>query len=69
VLRIAYGLAADGLVLNNGMPRNPLRAALLLEMGEGRLPGAYATFEQVLRLLARLARRRGVDRELERRYV
>jgi len=68
-LRIAYGLAADGLVLKNGMPRNPLHAALVLDMGEGRLPGAYATLERVLRLLARVARRRGVDRELERRYV
>jgi hypothetical protein len=66
-LRIAYGLAADGLVLKNGMPRNPLHAALLLDMGEGRLPGAYAVLERVLHLLAR-AHWRGVDRELERRY-
>ena len=31
-LRIVYGLAADGLVRKNGVPRNPLHAALLLEM-------------------------------------
>jgi mannose-6-phosphate isomerase-like protein (cupin superfamily) len=68
-LRVAYGLAADGLVLKNGVPRNPLRAALLLEMGEVRLPGAYAALERVLGLLARVARWRGVDRELERRYI
>jgi mannose-6-phosphate isomerase-like protein (cupin superfamily) len=68
-LRVIYGLAADGRVLRNGMPRNPLHAALLLEMGEVRLPGGYAAAEPILRLLARVARWRGVDRELERRYL
>lgn len=68
-LRVVYGLAADGLVLKNGVPRNPLQAALVLEMGQVRLPGAYAALERILGLLARLARWRGVDRELERRYL
>lgn len=68
-LRLAYRLAADGRVLKNGMPRNPLHAALLLEMGEVRLPGAYAALERVVGLLARIARWRGVDRKLERRYL
>ena len=68
-LRVAYGLAADGLVIKNGLPRNPLHAALLLEMGELRLPGAYAALERVLGLLASVARWRGIDRELERRYL
>ena len=68
-LRIVYGLAADGLVRGNGVPRNPLHAALVLEMGEVRLPGAYAALQRVLGLLARVARWRGVDRELERRYL
>jgi quercetin dioxygenase-like cupin family protein len=68
-LRVAYGLAADGLARGNGLPRNPLHAALLLEMGEVRLPGAYAALERVMGLLARIARWRGVDGELERRYL
>jgi hypothetical protein len=68
-LRVVYGLAADGLVRGNGVPRNPLHAALMLEMGEVRLPGTYAALERVLGLLARVARWRGVDRELERRYL
>jgi hypothetical protein len=38
-------------------------------MGELRLPGPYAALQRVLGLLARVARRRGVDRELERRYL
>jgi len=41
----------------------------LLEMSEMRLPGVYSALEPLLELLARVARRRGVDRELERRYV
>ncbi len=68
-LRVAYGLAADGLVRKNGVPRNPLQAALVLQMGEVRLPSGYAALERVLGLLARVARWRGVDRELKRRYL
>jgi hypothetical protein len=67
-LRVAYGLAADGRVLKNGMPRNPLHAALLLECGDGRLPGVHAILERGLRLLARLARAAGVDRRLQEAY-
>ena len=68
-LRLAYGLAIDGLVLKNGLPRNPLHAALLLEMGGVRLPGAYRALERILGLLVRIARWRGTDRELTRRYL
>ena len=68
-LRVAYGLAADGLVRRNGVPRNPLHAALVLQMGEVRLPGGYAALDRVLGLLAFVARWRGIDRELERRYL
>ena len=68
-LRVVYGLAGDGLVLKNGVPRNPLHAALVLEMGEVRLPGPHAALGRILGLLARLGRWRGVDRELERRYL
>ena len=51
------------------MPRNPLHAALILEWGDGRLPGAYAVLERGLRVLARLARRLGVERRLIARYA
>ena len=68
-LRIAYGLAADGLVRKNGVPRNPLHAALVLQIGDVRLPGGYAALAPALGLLARVARWRGVERELERRYL
>jgi hypothetical protein len=67
-LRVGYALANEGRVLKNGTPRNPLYTALLLEWSEIRLRGVYAALERVLRLSARIARRRGVDRRLARRY-
>ena len=67
-LRVVYGLAADGKVLKNGLPRNPLHTALVLEWGEIRLPGAYAILERGMRVLARVARLAGIDRKLVSRY-
>ncbi len=69
-LRVAYGLAADGRVLADGMPRNVLHTALLLAWGKGRLPGtAYRLLEPLLALLTRLARVTGVERDLVARYA
>jgi quercetin dioxygenase-like cupin family protein len=66
---IGYGLAVDGRTNSKGIPKNPLHLGLLLEMGEMRMPGVYTLLEPLLGLLARVARWRGIDRELERRYV
>lgn len=68
-LRILFGLAADGRVLADGLPRNPLHTAVLLKLGELRLPGAYAALRPLFGLLARIASRSGVERELRRRYL
>ena len=68
-LRVAYGLAADGRALSNGLPRNPLHTVLLLAWAEARLPAAYAAVAPGLGALAWLARRLGVERDLERRYL
>lgn len=68
-LTVAYGLARDDQVRGNGLPRNPLHLALLLEWGEGRVPGIAALLTPVFRLLANEARRRGIDRQLEARYA
>ncbi len=68
-LRVAYGLASDGLSNSKGLPKNLYHTALLFEWGEGRLPGVFALLEPVFGLLARRARRKGIDRELEARYV
>jgi hypothetical protein len=67
-LRVAYGLAADGRSMKNGLPRNPLHTALPFDWGKGRLPGAHAVLEPVFRLLARVARWTGTDRRLIEQY-
>ena len=67
-LRVAYGLAADGRSNPGGMPKNLYHTALLFEWGEGRMPGLFALMEPLFRLLAKRARRKGIDRELEARY-
>jgi quercetin dioxygenase-like cupin family protein len=68
-LRILFGLATDGRVMADGLPRNPLHTAVLLELGELRLPGALGAVRPLFGLLARVARRTGVERELRRRYL
>lgn len=67
-LRIAYGLASDGLANSKGLPKNLYHTALLFEWGEGRLPGIFALLEPLFGFLARRARRKGIDMELEARY-
>lgn len=68
-LRILFGLAADGRVMADGLPRNPLHTAVLLDLGELRLPGALGAMRPLFGLLSRVARRSGVERELRRRYL
>jgi mannose-6-phosphate isomerase-like protein (cupin superfamily) len=68
-LQAGYGLAADGRTNRRSVPKNLLEAAVLLEWSDMQLPGVLTVLERPLRLLARIARRRGVDRRLERRYV
>lgn len=67
-LRVAYGLARDGLVMANGMPRNPLHLALLLRWGGGRLAGPLSVLWHVAGPLAWIAERRGIGDELRARY-
>lgn len=67
-LRVAYGLASDGLSNSKGLPKNPHHTALLFEWGEGRMPGVFALLGPLLGLLARRAKRKGIDRELEAKY-
>lgn len=63
-----YGLARDGRARGDGRPKSLLRTALLIQWTDINLPGVYRWLGPVLRALAGLARRRGIDRELEDRY-
>jgi quercetin dioxygenase-like cupin family protein len=68
-LRIGYGLAADGRTNAAGIPTNMLHLALLLQMGDMELVGPIAMLAPLFKLLARVARRRGVEAELMARYA
>lgn len=63
-----YGLARDGFTRPDGTPKSLYNMALLLEWSEVRVPGVFTVIEPLMRLLAKRARRKGIDRELEQRY-
>ena len=68
-LQIAYGLAADGRVRRDGTPRNLFHLALLATGSGSRITGPMRAVEPLFGVLAVIARRRGVERELARKYV
>ncbi|HEX8103860.1 MAG TPA: cupin domain-containing protein [Solirubrobacteraceae bacterium] len=68
-LQAGYGLAEDGRVTAASIPRNPLHVAVLMEWSEMRVTGPIRLAVPLLKLLARVARGRGIDRELEAKYV
>ncbi len=67
-LRVGYGLAADGLTNAAGVPKNILHLALLSQMSDMRLVGPIAAMNPLFGVLARLARRLGMEAELLARY-
>ena len=67
-LQIGYGLARDGLTNKQGLPKNILHMALLVEMSDTNAPGLFSTIAPLLHVLAKWARRRGIERELAERY-
>jgi hypothetical protein len=67
-LRVGYALANEGRGRKNGTASRSIRPC----SSNGRkirLPGAYAALELVLRFLAHVARRAGVDGQRARRYL
>lgn len=68
-VEIAYGLAADGEVNAAGYPNRLSHVALLMEMGDMRMPGlAFKLATPLLHWVARRARRRGIEADLIARY-
>jgi quercetin dioxygenase-like cupin family protein len=67
-LRVAYGLARDGLVDGRGVPRCLRHLALLLDLSDTEPTGPGRLLAPALRALARRARAEGVERELVARY-
>jgi mannose-6-phosphate isomerase-like protein (cupin superfamily) len=67
-LKIAYGLAGDGLTNGKGVPRNLMHLSVVGILGDTYLPGILALFMPFFRWMARRARRQGVEKELLQRY-
>lgn len=68
-VRIAYGLATDGQMNASGAPKNPLILGLLAEMSGTEVAGTMVVLRPLISVLARLARRRGLDRALAEKYL
>ena len=65
--QIAYGLARDGEVNKKGYPNRLPHIAVLMEMGDVRIPGLlFKLLAPAFKVIA--ARARGVERELMERY-
>lgn len=67
-LVVVAGMVADGQTHSNGRPKNPYHGALILVDSDIHLAGAGRAMMPVMRLLARRARAKGIDRQLEQRY-
>lgn len=67
LMRIGYGLADDGQCNEKGMPKSIWHLALVYEIGESYLPGVPLFLQRgIFGLLARIARRKGKHKELEK---
>ncbi len=67
-IKIAYGLAADGLTNKKSIPKNFTYLALLFTMSDGNIPGLFSLMTPLLRWAANRARKRGIEQELINRY-
>ncbi len=67
-LQIGYGLARDGLTDKQGLPKSLVHKALLLQLADTNVPGFFTIIAPALRMIAKRARRKGIERELIARY-
>jgi mannose-6-phosphate isomerase-like protein (cupin superfamily) len=67
-LQIAYGLARDGFMNKQGLPKSIVHLALLVELADTGVPGFFSFIAPLMRMIAKRARRNGVERALIERY-
>ena len=63
-LCILYGLAADGKTNENGMPKSITHMALGMMKSDVRLTGMLSFVFPIIKLIAKMARKRGFEQEL-----
>ena len=67
-LYILYGLAGDGLTDKKGVPKKLEHLAIVGEMSEMYLPGMFRLMQPLFRLIAKRARKRGLENQLIEKY-
>lgn len=67
-LQVVYGLAADGRVTKDGMPKSIYHLALILEWGDTRIPGFWGLLQPLFVWLAKRAEKKGIAKELIDEY-
>ncbi|HOY05933.1 MAG TPA: cupin domain-containing protein [Saprospiraceae bacterium] len=67
-LQVVYGLSRDGLTTAKGMPKNIYHLGLLMVWSDTHFPGMGRWMEPLLRWAARLAVKKGIDRQLKDSY-
>lgn len=68
-LQAAYGMARDGMVLPNGLPKNIWYLALLIDMGESKLAGNMRLLNGLFHVMAIIARWLGKHKDFEKYYL
>jgi mannose-6-phosphate isomerase-like protein (cupin superfamily) len=69
-LRVSYGLARDGKIAGNGLPRNIWHSAVIFHLGETYMPKVPLPLQKgIFGLLYWIARGFGVERKLTKTYV
>ena len=67
-LCILYGLATDGKVNENGLPKSITHMALSMMLGEVRMRGVFSVIFPFMKLLAKRGRKKGVEQALVDTY-
>ncbi|HSK13558.1 MAG TPA: cupin domain-containing protein [Phnomibacter sp.] len=68
VLRIVYGLAADGLTNNKSIPKSLKHTAIIVDLGDMNAPGLLTIIAPLLKRIARKAKATGEYQALIDRY-
>lgn len=67
-LCILYGLATDGKVNKNGLPKSITDMALSMTMGEVRLRGVFSVIFPIMKIFAKRGRKSGAEKALVDTY-
>lgn len=67
-LRILYGLAEDGLTDKKSIPKSLTHVAIIGSLSDSYLPGMMSILSPVFKLLAKRAKKSGLERKLIEKY-